>query len=417
MTKRALMLCLVMSLTAGLGVGCGNNDDNNTSNNTTATNNTTGGTNNTTGGTNNTTGGNTNNTTNNTTGGTTGGTTPVDETPKCSDFPAGDANRPARCDADPGTFADWQPASVVNMLALIEDDGVCCYDYDGDGEQDNALGTLVSTLGAAAGGGGDEDLFAQANTAIQDNIDNGTIAVVLEHDGLTSLDGGTFAVNFLLAEPDGFTKPDPTGNNTYKVNPASFEAGTYPLARSEGATLEGGKVTAGPGRIALALELLGIQLDLSVEAVYIEASADAANSALDGKGVALTGGKLAGLVKLQTVVDAVNKLGKDKCGCVAGLDGGDLIVVPGGNIQDLACKTGLDGSACDSEDQFEGICKTLVENCNFVTIIPGLADIRSDRLGQTCSATAGADNPCDSISLAANFTAAGANISGTATAE
>jgi hypothetical protein len=329
------------------------------------------------------------------------------QAPKCTDTP-----KPARCDADPATFNMWQPASVISKLVLAGEE--CCFDYDGNGVADNSLGTLLEDLGPTLG--------VDVNATIAESIADGTIAIVLEHDGLTSTNAGTtFAMNFLLAEPSDPANPAPNvaGGNKYLINPASFDAGTWPQARAEGSKIEAGnKVIAGPGRIVLRLDLLGIQLDLVISKARIEGELDLANSNLTDKGVAIQeGAKLGGIIRIADLFDAVNTFSSEKCSCL-GYTGmaprPDLISYDPADPAVGMCVEGFAKGTCDENDQVEGICITLIEDaCNYLTAISAAADVRAD--GRACLE---GDNPppCDAVSIGANIGAYGAVIEGVAPA-
>lgn len=332
---------------------------------------------------------------------------PETQAPKCTDTP-----KPARCDADPATFDMWQPASVISKLVLAGED--CCFDYDSNGVADNSLGSLLTELGPTLG--------VDVNGTIAESIADGTIAIVLEHDGLTSTNAGTtFAMNFLLAEPADSANPAPNaaGGNKYLINPASFDAGTWPQARAEGSKIEAGnKVIAGPGRIVLRLDLLGIQLDLVISKARIEGELDLANSNLTDKGVAIKeGAKLGGIIRIADLFDAVNTFSKEKCSCL-GYTGmpprPDLISYDPADPALGMCVDGFAKGTCDENDQVEGICITLVEDaCGYLTAISAAADVRAD--GRACLE---GDNPppCDAVSIGANIGAYGAVIQGVAPA-
>ena len=426
MSKNSLKVCAAALLTLGM-VACGPDDsgetnnnnttNNNTANNTTANNTTANNTtaNNTTA--NNTTPNNTtpNNTTPNNT--TPNNTTPNNTTPNNTTTMEPEVNcdsdpRPARCDADPGTFTEWGPASVVATLEVVSDTS-CCFDYDGDDENDNGLGDLLATAGSSFGFSADE-----ANAAIQGAIDDGSIALVLEHQDLTEA-GGDFAINFLLGDQDGeFTAPVEAGGNNYTINPSSFDEGVWPQARVGNANLDGTSVTGGPGTVGIAISLFGAQLNLRVTAAQVNASVDEARTAFDGTGVALVDGEIGGLIKAADLFDSLNNFFDNTCGCVTGVEG-DLISF---NPDDIAnpettlCAAAPDTSACDENDDAQSACATIVDNCETVVgFLPLLLDIDSRRIGEDCEA--GEEITCDSLSVGLEFTAHGAAITGVSAAQ
>ncbi len=336
-----------------------------------------------------------NSTTNNTTTSTSNnGTTGSNNTTMEEPPPPGcdDPTPPARCAETPEGFA-WGTASVINTFAIEGEgsDPVCCFDYNGDDEIDNALGVLLAGAG----------FKADINDSIADGINDGSITIVLEHDGLAALEDGTFNINFWLGEwgndMDGMpiTMLDPAGSNPILIDPASIDTGTQPLAYIPDATLAGTAVEAGPGVFQLALELLGTPLVLRVSAARVEADVDLANSSIDG-GVALTNAKLGGYVKTEDIINAIN-LFASTCTCLG--IGQDPLITPEG-----VCNANADATQCETDG--EDTCAQIASNCTLLSVVPTLADIDAD-----------GDGEFDAVSIGATFTAAGATIQGVAEAQ
>lgn len=332
--------------------------------------------------------------------------TPVDTPDAAPDMPVvaegescASTPPPARCAADPATFDEWAPASVISRLELM--DATCCYDYTGTGDINNSLGNTLSQLGPGLGFS-----LEDANGAIASAIDDGSIALVLEHQGV-DLAGGPFAINFMLGEQDGdFTGPVEAGGNKYKISPTSFEAGVWPQARIGNAVLAGTKVDGGPGVVAIAINLLGVQLTLRIVAAQVEATVDNADA-----GVKLSSGKLGGVLKVDDLVGALNDFAGTNCGCL-GL--GDDTFISGNVIDGYEC-TDTSASTCDENAEgTEGICAQAGGACTLlVGVLPNLADVNSSNIGSECEV--GLD--CDAVSVGFTFDAFGAEITGVAPAE
>lgn len=359
-------------------VGCGeddkpaagnNTDPNNTNNNTTVDPNNT----------NNETTPNTNNNTtvepNNTTG-----PEPIPAPPKC-----GDEDEPARCQESAEGF-EWETASIINTFAIVEDNS-CCFDFTGDGQPDNALGGLLG-------------IAPDINTSIQEGIDTGAVALVLEHAGLSSLESGDFVINFWLGEWDGIDALAETGGNTVLIDPVSIDQGAQPQAYVPGAALADGTVTAGPGTISISIDLLGTPLSIRISGAQIEADAGA-NSDLE-TGVQLDNGIIGGYVTGADLAGAVNAYVKGSCECL-GLGQTNLMTwnQAEGDADCAAVPDEEGGNTCASDDT----CNTIAGSCN---IIFGLVAPDVDTDG---------DSVPDAVSIGAEFTAVGAQITGVAAAE
>lgn len=365
MFNNSLKMCLIALLTLGLAftTACGDDDnkDNNKNNNNTLTD---------TGNGDKDTGGGGDKDTDDgdkDTGGNGGG----ENKTACES-----ANPPARCTADPATF-EFGVASVISKLAIAAGDENCCFDFDGDGEPDNGLGAALAISID------NKPAILSVNETLAENIADGTLTVVLEHAGLTDLTGGDFTINFFLGQYDTEEK--------LKINPASIDAGTQPLAFLPGAKLTAtGGVTAGPGNVILNLELFGTSLELSIREAKVTASVDAANSSLE-EGVSLTTGKLGGLIIINEVFDAVNKVA-DTCSCL-GLAAGTKLIDYSSSVP--ACAD-VSENTCDAEST----CAVLAQNCGMLTAAGMLAD--QDYAGGEGNA----------ISLGATFEAKAAVIDG-----
>ncbi len=318
------------------------------------------------------------------TGSNNGTTTPTPEGTGCDA-----ATPPARCTADAAGFA-WGTASVMTKLE-VEGNADCCFDYNGDNTPDNALG---STLGSVMGGAPLNDL----NDSISENIASGVLVPILEHEGLTALDAdGNFTTNFFLGAHDvvgAFSGVDAAGGNKVLIDPASIDMGTQPLAHLPGASLTAatGKVVAGPGAIALDFELFGSQLNLVISRANIEADAVAADSGIGAQGIALTNGKLGGVIKADDIFGAVNNVAAN-CECLE---------LPAGTplIENGVCNADAVGKQ-DSCVGDEESCKTLAGSCSTVGAVAFITDAES---------TPGSG--VDSVSLGASIEAVGAEITG-----
>lgn len=328
--------------------------------------------------------------------------------------------RPARCDEDASTKDDWAAASVISSLEIAGwtdantngtfDSGEfseadCCFDFDGDGETDNGLGSLLAQFGAVL-----QLNIADANVELQSAIDEGSLIIVFEHQGLDDLAGDDFDINFLLGELDSVPSitTDGSATNPVVINPQSFEQGAYPQARIPNATLAAdGSVTAGPGNARLQLDLLGATISLAIRQAQITTTVpDTPTSDLADQGVFLTEGTLGGFATVADLFDALNGFSAN-CDCLGLADGEDLIDYDPNdplNPDTTSCNENADADACEGVDD---TCFQIADNCQTVTTVgPGLADLDTD-----------GDDVVDSISIGLRFTAAGANITGLAASE
>ncbi|MEM1347387.1 MAG: hypothetical protein AAGI01_02450 [Myxococcota bacterium] len=313
-----------------------------------------------------------------------------------------EAQADARCAQELDAFTAWGPASVISSLAILTGDGAV-FDFTGDGVPDNSLGNALSFAGAAF----------NPNPPIQEAIEDGSTALVLEHGELTSTEvGTTFRVGFLLAEPT-FEPPNPVdaGGNAYLIERASFESGAFPQAVMRAEILADGLVRGGPGDITLSLNILGISLNVKLSAAVFSATIGANSNLSDGTGVQLEGGNLAGAVRVEDLFDAINAFSVQNCGCVTNSGpGGELVSYNVDNPALSACLPNLDAAGCSAQDDTEAVCQTIATTaCTFLGLIPGFADVDTEDLG---SGTCFNDRSCDALSVALTFEAVGAKIDG-----
>lgn len=329
--------------------------------------------------------------------------------PKCSDSPA-----PARCAATADNTT-WAPASIVSEFSIADDD--CCFDFNGDREGDNSIGQIIGILPADSGTD-----KAGLNMSLQEAIASGSLALVLEHDGVDPAAGGPFSIYFHLGTAEGdMPGPKADGTSEYKIDPVGLDQGTYPQAVML-ADLEGADVTAGPGVITLNIELLGLELGLKLSATRVTAEVDA-TATNAGPGVFLNNGKLGGLLRIPDLFDTINTLVADECGCFTDGDGAaitaDYIVYDAADIGSAGCGTEtIVTTGCNADDEKQALCIQLNETaggiCNAVGAVGLVASFNAENTDVDC--TIDETVVCDSVALGAEFSAVGATIVGVSTA-
>lgn len=302
----------------------------------------------------------------------------ADPPPSCDS-----ADPPPRCKVEePDDFEDFGPASLFTELK-IADEG-CCFDLNPEtpGQDDNALAGVIEIASS----------LGEVNQALQESINDGTVTIILEHDGLEEIAAGAeYNINFLLGE-----KVDDDGDET-NVDVVSFEQGVYPHAMLPGAkiTEENGelRLDAGPGTVIIELHLFDVDLRLSIRNAMIRAYPTGTN--LDG-GLNLEDGSIGGIILFDELVDAVNDVASN-CDCL-------------GNPTTLYDVTKPQGEECaDYTEQLpacagEGFCKELAEFCGSFSVAKMLAaDVYT---------TPGSTLP-DAFSVGLTFKAKGTQIVGT----
>jgi len=294
---------------------------------------------------------------------------------------------------DPTNYEPGPSASYVTELHVANQQGnpVCCFDLDGDGTIDNALGDLLDSASSLLGGasGVDEDLAAA--------IQSGDLAMIFEWKGLDVPPGGgngtlpeDDAVEVNLFQGSGGTYAGSLdGNGTWTVTPGSFIPGTAQPAGAVGAgSIVLGGAHVGPGNITLPLPLLGVVTDIQIAPSYMEGTTFWGANLV---GLDVLDGKLGGAVPIAAVYAAFNAYVDDMCPCLGLTDG-------------LITPTSDGGGQCNEAPGFCGdsSCDQLAQICPFVVsmIAPDL-DVDGD-------------GTYDSLSVGLTFEAVSTNIEGVA---
>lgn len=279
----------------------------------------------------------------------------ADPPPSCADD-----NPPARCALDPADEGfEFSPASLITELALADASDNCCFDFTGDGNNDNSLPSILNLAQTSA---------AEVNETLAESVEDGTITLVLEHQGLEEFtelaDGIEFDIGFLLAEHAD------DADGVY-IDPLAFEEGGHPEAFLPNALItEVGEdllVTAGPGTVVITLDLFDVELELAIRNAKIEAYAVASADGLEN-GVILEDGILGGLILFTDIAEALNKF-MVGCDC---LDNPDPFLDASGPTATCgmseAQKEMVDGCTGD-----EDLCGTIGGFCDVLGLAPALA--------------------------------------------
>ncbi len=159
--------------------------------------------------------------------------------------------------------------------------GAVCLDISGDGNPDNGLGALLSTL---AGFGVD------ANGEIKNLFAEGETNILLDLGD--DPEAAPFTLNGYMGKPGAAA-------GEYLVDPTSFVDG-QPMIHFEGAEIDGGKMELGPITFPLGALLAGFlaeagipPLDITLDKVKLVGTVD---GAIDDMGVAFKDGTLAGAI-------------------------------------------------------------------------------------------------------------------------
>ncbi|TVR01457.1 MAG: hypothetical protein EA398_09590 [Deltaproteobacteria bacterium] len=291
---------------------------------------------------------------------------------------------------DPDDYEFSGVYSYINSIIIPPDtdEEACCYDLNGDGEIDNALGRLLPVVGTLADG-------LDVNEVLLEALEDDSFGLLVEYRGLgadLTAEGEMFGMSVFLAsdasgEADAFDSwaDRNSGNGVFSISRAGFgDAGSQ--VQFNNATIDGSSLIAGPSTFVLALDLgeltdgLFDELILEIDGAILTADVEA-----HANGIATTnetineveygGGKLGGAVDINQIVGLVDDLARE-CTC-AGLDPDRPVLISeivDGQLE-IFCADDqpVDGAGCTSDDGL--VCENLSLVCTVADVLSSFADV------------------------------------------
>lgn len=217
---------------------------------------------------------------------------------------------------------------------------------DGDETPDNATGELLTGLSGILSVDIDEELQAA--------VDDGLLLIGVGWVGGDPTDDLAAIEAHILQMSDG--DDNPATRTSYFVESETFIPGTgEPYARFIGPTLAS-RFVSEPASLALSLPFGIFSIDATVGNAIIDAVVER-----DALGVAVTQGRIAGIVPGEDIFVALNGyLSSDSCACL-GLDGDAFEIGEEGAAECVVD----DAGTCASDDP----CAQLVNFCDVVTVL------------------------------------------------
>lgn len=273
--------------------------------------------------------------------------------------------------ADPGDPCDYTfdaRVSYVTKIALASqatDKGAdgkpvdhCCFDFnDGDpkkpsGTYDDAVDNKLGEILALVAG----TLSLDLNATIQEQIDTGSLVLLLETTGVDDVANDTdLTINgFIGDDADNDLTNNASGSASFYVQNTSFIAGTKnPLISFAGAKIASGTLTAGPSLFTLSLPILeGAILNVAISSTQVES---VVGLGPNGQGLTMGGAaggygaKLGGVVTLADLYGAINGFVGASCVVVSDEDG-KLVSQDATGAWKCAKAADVDKSTCESDD-------------------------------------------------------------------
>ena len=253
-----------------------------------------------------------------------------------------------------------EDVSVISemVIAAANEPEDCCFDFDGDGQVDNGVGGLLSSLGMFLG---DVDLDGSLAEAIAD----GSITIVLEADGLDDLE------NDDSVDVRGYVGYYEDGE--VLIQPGSFNEDGTPLVHFTQGEVIDGVATMGPNDFQTSLPLAGINLSLEVKDARGQTEVSAGS---DGEHFDMTDGRLGGLIPFGDIVQTLNTVAAT-CECLD-LEGGSMFDLNGEDS--ISCSSAFDDANPSCSDSDGDLCTGLagIADQKFLVCNIGLGLIKPD---------------------------------------
>ena len=255
-----------------------------------------------------------------------------DEGVSCQEGSCGTAAPPA-----PGEFGDDVCLIDEMVIAAANEPDDCCFDFDGDGQVDNGIVDLLSSLSMFLG---DVDI----DVSLAEGINDGSVSIVMEAQGLDDLtDDDEVGVKGYVGYFDS--------EGDLLIQPGSFDDDGEPLVNFTEGTIEGGVAHMGPTDFQTSLPLAGFVLSLTIK--------DARGQADVSEGEAgyfdMDDGRLGGLIPFGDLIDTINLVASG-CECLD-LNGGDLFELK--DEDSFGCGSAFDAANPSCSDADGDLCTGL----------------------------------------------------------
>lgn len=292
----------------------------------------------------------------------------------------------------------YGPSSFINELRVVPDQS-CCHDFNGDGRNDNYLGTILGTLSALPVPG-----FGDVNQNIAAAIGQGQLVYLIEFaDWSHPLHDDDLTVTILRGEDADFNFSDNLqGTGDFNVQALSFDEHANPRWQFEHARVRNGELLATGGTLELQFPGLLDEIKIALVDVRLKARVvDGGNRSADlsaGGRVWLEAGELAGALQRDTLFESLNNAAQG-CECIQ--DARPLFSY-NSNSNKYACNlTAADAQRCASAS---AECSSLAHqlSCGFFANQSGNMDVDTTRDGNR-----------DAYSFGARFETVGARLVGT----
>lgn len=271
---------------------------------------------------------------------------------------------------------DYGPGSYITRLEILEDES-CCRDFNGDGQPDNFVGSV---------------LLSTAKTAFQEDV-NANIKKAIELGAVIYLfeyrNWGNEAYDPMMnmglvqgMDTDGNIMNNLSGMGEFRVFPSSFDMQGLPKYYFPMGNVYDYKLTATGGSMEIFFPGLIDGVQLLLADVQINASVKPGATLDAGGQVALGSGTLSGALLRDPLFESMNTIA-NRCACL----GKDIFKYESGN-NSWSCQ--LNANACEMDINSD--CRNIGQRqlCNTLSFISRRADLDMDKDGKRDAYSLGA---------------------------
>jgi len=254
----------------------------------------------------------------------------------------------------------------------------CCFDIDGDGEEDNATADMLSDIPLIT--------VSDVNSEINDRIRQGEFIYLFEHLMWSTSNWKNDDSITTYGHPG-----EEAGGDTYNISPESYDQNGDPKSYFDSASVNSRILRASGGKLEIPLTLgRGIDIEMKLREPELEAKVDPSASVGSGGKVPFEVGKLGGSIRKKNFYGAIN----EACNC----NNGKRIERQSPSSETWSCNESASCTCNPSQLENDLACNSIQ------SAVSSNADIDSD-----------SDGSMDSLTFGATFSAAGAEIVGIAT--